>query len=136
MFNVLRPLVTFEAQRQVSNRRSQMLRFSAIALAALYVVIAQQAGIMRAGMTLVGSGLAMLNGLAWLNYLFILSAACGLFATAITQERESGTLPLLMVADIPFRPFVLGKWVQFLSPSALIVLMEIPLLASATFFGA
>lgn len=135
MLTVLKPLIDFEAQRQASNGRAHWIRWCAIVMAAFVLTSAQITAVVTSGASVVGSGIDMLQGLAWLNYVFIAVAALGLFATAITNERESGTLPLLVVADIPFRPFVVGKWAQFLFPAALIVLLEIPLLASATFFG-
>lgn len=135
MLSILRPLIAFEAQRQAVNARAHWMRWAAIVLAALFLVVSQFHSLASGGMVLVGSGLPMLAGLVWLNYVFIGIAALGLFATSITNERESGTLPLLVVADIPFRPFVVGKWAQFLFPAALIVLLELPLLAGATFFG-
>lgn len=135
MLQVLRPLITFEAQRQATNPRAHWVRWGALLLAGLFLVVAQFHAMTAGGLSLVGSGQGMLSGLAWLNYVFILVACLGLFATAVTNERESGTLPLLVVADIPFRPFVCGKWAQFLFPAALIVLLELPLLAGATFFG-
>lgn len=135
MFQMLQPLLVFETQRQTTNRRPQVIRCVAAALAVLALAISQYQANVLGGMSLVGSGLPMLRGLAAANYAMTVIVALGLFAPTMAQERESGTLPLLVIANIRFRPFVFGKWMQYLIPVGLVVFVELPLLFSAVFFG-
>lgn len=135
MFQMLQPLLVFETQRQTANRRPQVIRCVAAALAVLALAISQYQANVLGGMSLVGSGLPMLRGLAAANYAMTVIVALGLFAPTMAQERESGTLPLLVIANIRFRPFVFGKWMQYLIPVGLVVFVELPLLFSAVFFG-
>lgn len=135
MLNFWKPLLQFELFRQASGQRPHIIRCAAFALALLCLLQAQFQFVRVSGGALIGSGLGILSGLAWLNYVLTLIAGVGLFAPSLTNERETGTLPLLVIADVPLGPFVLGKWMQDLLPAALIVFVELPLIVSSVFFG-
>ena len=130
------PLAHFAARRQLLGRRPQRLRLVAIlVLSLVYVSVHAGRAATMWGPSLVGSGAAMLSAAAWLNYAIVLVAAVSLFATPVTDDRESGTLPLLIAADVRPATYLLGKLFAVATAVGLMLVVQLPLLASPLFFG-
>ena len=127
-------LMQFEFGRQVRGRRGTQMRTGACVILALLFLWVQLAGA-AAGVSPVGSGLQMLSFAAGLNYALILLAAVSVFATLISEERETGTLPLLLAADVTGPTLAAGKLQSAATGAVLLLLTQLPLLTGAMFFG-
>jgi hypothetical protein len=80
-------------------------------------------------------GLELFRMMVYLNFFFILLAGCGLFASAITEEKEEGTLDLLQMAGINPLTLLLGKLVPRLISCLLMLAVQFPLVVLAITLG-
>src|SRR5688500_2598287 len=65
-------------------------------------------------------GLNFFRSLAFLNVALITLAGAGYFASAITEEKEEGTIGLLIMADLSVVSILLGKSTSRLVAAALV----------------
>jgi hypothetical protein len=72
---------------------------------------------------------------AWLDCGLIALAGVSFFASAITEEREEGTLPMLRIAGISDVGLLLGKSTSRLVSSALLLWVQFPFILAAITLG-
>lgn len=130
----LRPLMNFEAQRQVTSAAAARARVAVVLAAILFMSLVYAVAMARTGQP-IGIGLEMVSLLVGLNYLLVLLSGASLFASAITEERDAGTLPLLVTAGVPLRTIVAGKGAARLVPVVSLIVVQLPLLFGAFGFG-
>lgn len=80
-------------------------------------------------------GLRLFSSMVYLNFMFILLAGCGLFASAITEEKEEATLSLLQMAGINPLTLLLGKLVPRLVTALLLLAVQLPMVVLAITLG-
>ncbi|MEM9701804.1 MAG: ABC transporter permease subunit [Planctomycetota bacterium] len=80
-------------------------------------------------------GLSFFENICWLNVLFISLAAVSLFATAVTEEKEEGTLGLLRMANVGRAALMLGKSTSRLVAALLLLGVQMPFVLLAITLG-
>lgn len=80
-------------------------------------------------------GLDFFTKVAWLNFWLCTLAGIGFFSTAITEEKEEGTLPLLKMAGINPLGLLLGKSSVRALQIILLLLAQLPFLMLAMPLG-
>lgn len=71
-------------------------------------------------------GLQFFQNLVQLNAFLIAAAAIGFFPSVITEEKEEGTLGLMLMAGLSPLSILLGKFGSRLMQAAYVVLLQIP----------
>jgi hypothetical protein len=110
--------------------RNHLMRLLFVGLIVLMLVQAQQTSVWFGA-----PGLRFFGSIAWVNFWFILLAAPGYFASAITEEKEEQTLGLLRMADVGSAAIVLGKSVPRLLGAALLLSAQFPFTLLAVTLG-
>lgn len=80
-------------------------------------------------------GLSFFRVITYLNFAFITIAGFSLFATAITEEKEEGTLGLLKMAGISRLGILLGKSTTRLITAIMLLLVQLPFTLLAITLG-
>ena len=80
-------------------------------------------------------GLRFFSSICYLNLFFIFLAGCSFFATAVTEEKEEGTLGLLKMAGMSRGAILLGKSTSRLLSSMLLLVIQFPFLLLAITLG-
>ena len=80
-------------------------------------------------------GLSFFANICWLNVVFISLAGISLFATAVTEEKEEGTLGLLQMANVGRAAIMLGKSTSRLVAALLLLGVQIPFVLLAITLG-
>ena len=80
-------------------------------------------------------GLRFFASICYLNLFFIFLAGCSFFATAVTEEKEEGTLGLLKMANMSRGAILLGKSTSRLLSSVLLLCIQFPFLLLAITLG-
>lgn len=80
-------------------------------------------------------GLRFFSSICYLNLFFIALAGMSFFATAVTEEKEEGTLGLLKMAGMSRGAILLGKSTSRLLSSALLLVIQFPFLLLAITLG-
>ena len=80
-------------------------------------------------------GLRFFKAICYLNLLFIFLAGCSFFATAVTEEKEEGTLGLLKMANMSRGAILMGKSTSRLLSSILLLVIQFPFLLLAITLG-
>lgn len=80
-------------------------------------------------------GLRFFSAICYLNLFFIFLAGCSFFATAVTEEKEEGTLGLLKMAGMSRGAILLGKSTSRLLSSVLLLVIQFPFLLLAITLG-
>jgi ABC-type transport system involved in multi-copper enzyme maturation permease subunit len=80
-------------------------------------------------------GLVFFSTLVWMNFVFICVAAMSYFSSAITEEKEEGTLGLLRMTDLSPFAILLGKGVSRYIGGLLLVLVQVPFAMLAITLG-
>ena len=80
-------------------------------------------------------GLRFFGNICYLNVLFIVLAGVSLFATAVTEEKEEGTLGLLRMANVGRAALMLGKSTSRLVAAAFLLLGQVPFVLLAITLG-
>src|SRR5690606_21583949 len=80
-------------------------------------------------------GLNFFRSICRLNLLFIFLAGCSFFATAVTEEKEEGTLGLLKMANMSRGAILLGKSTSRLISSRLLLVIQFQFLLLAITLG-
>lgn len=80
-------------------------------------------------------GLNFFKNICYLNLFFISLAGMSFFATAVTEEKEEGTLGLLKMAGMSRGAILLGKSTSRLLSSALLLVIQFPFLLLAITLG-
>ncbi|QDT64811.1 ABC transporter permease [Calycomorphotria hydatis] len=85
--------------------------------------------------TLGAPGLNFFRYICWLNVFFIGLAGISFFATAVTEEKEEGTLGLLRMAGISYVGILLGKSTSRLMAAMLLLMVQFPFFLLAITLG-
>lgn len=101
-----------------------------LAIAVLFAVF--KARVFRFG---TASGLDFFETLVWMNAVFIVVAGLSYFASAITEEKEEGTLGLLRMTDLSPLSILLGKSTSRFVGGALMLLVQFPFALLAITLG-
>ncbi len=80
-------------------------------------------------------GLRFFSSICYLNLFFIALAGMSFFATAVTEEKEEGTLGLLKMAGMSRGAILLGKSTSRLLSSVLLLVIQVPFLLLAITLG-
>lgn len=80
-------------------------------------------------------GLRFFTAICYLNLFFIALAGTSFFATAVTEEKEEGTLGLLKMAGMSRAAILLGKSTSRLLSSMLLLVIQLPFLLLAITLG-
>ena len=80
-------------------------------------------------------GLFFFGNILWLNLVLIVLAAVSFLSTAITEEKEEGTLGLLMLAGVSPLAMLLGKSSTRLFSTALLLVVQFPFALMAIVLG-
>lgn len=80
-------------------------------------------------------GLRFFKIIAQLNELFITCAGIGYFASAITEEKEEGTIGLLMMAGLNPLGILLGKSTSRLIQASMLLVVQFPFMLLAVTLG-
>lgn len=84
----------------------------------------------------VGSpGLDFFSKIVWLDFWLVTLAGIGIFSTAITEEKEEETLPLLKLAGISALGLLLGKSTVRAFRVILLIIAQLPFLLLAVALG-
>jgi hypothetical protein len=78
------------------------------------------------GVLTTAQGLKMFTLVAYINLVFVTIAAIGLFATAITDEREDDTLPLLVMTGMTPFSLLASKGCSRLVTVAMLLAVQLP----------
>lgn len=73
-----------------------------------------------------GPGLVFFRSIGFLNVLVISVAGISYFVTAVTEEKDSGTLALLRLAGVTPLAIILGKSTSRLISSLMLLLIQLP----------
>lgn len=100
------------------------------------MIVASLAFVQLQSMVFGAPGLRVFSSISWLNVFFITLAGIGLFATAISEEKEEETLGLLRMAGISPVSLLLGKSTTRLVSVLLMLVVQFPfVLLSITLGG-
>ncbi|HCD01859.1 MAG TPA: hypothetical protein DER64_15175 [Planctomycetaceae bacterium] len=80
-------------------------------------------------------GLFFFSNILWLNFALIVLAAASFLATAITEEKEEGTLGLLLLAGVSPLAMLLGKSASRQFSTALLLVVQFPFALMAIVLG-
>ena len=115
---------------EASGLRGHLLRLGFAGFIEIALLIAA-----ATSLTLGAPGLAFFENICWLNVVFISLAAVSLFATAVTEEKEEGTLGLLRMANVGRAALMLGKSTSRLVAALLLLGVQIPFVLLAITLG-
>ena len=115
---------------EASGLRGHLLRLGFAGFIEIALLIAA-----ATSLSLGAPGLAFFENICWLNVLFISLAAVSLFATAVTEEKEEGTLGLLRMANVGRAALMLGKSTSRLVAALLLLGVQIPFVLLAITLG-
>jgi ABC-type transport system involved in multi-copper enzyme maturation permease subunit len=88
-----------------------------------------------ASLILGAPGLLFFQIIFFLNYFYLGLAGCGFFATAITEEKEEGTLGLLRMTNLNALSILLGKSTSRLCAVLLLIAVQVPFLMLGVTMG-
>jgi len=77
------------------------------------------------GLTGVGTSRDVVSWILWTEFIIVLLVLCNVAASAITREREDGTLDLLLVTPITSRYYIWGKLRGLISFAAILLIVPI-----------
>lgn len=95
-------------------------------IGAVLVILALLVGAQLRGSTVGAPGLVFFHSVSWLGAVLITLAAIGHFSTSITEEKEEGTLGLLLLADISPLSILLGKSTNRVLSALLLFVAQFP----------
>ncbi len=115
---------------EASGLRGHLLRLGFAGFIEIALLIAA-----ATSLSLGAPGLAFFENICWLNVVFISLAAVSLFATAVTEEKEEGTLGLLRMANVGRAALMLGKSTSRLVAALLLLGVQMPFVLLAITLG-
>lgn len=134
------PLVTKELIEQASRKRTYVIRtVYAIGLFVTFVILyshfVQRPGFVIGNRALLGTGRMIFDQLVAIQLAAIYILLPATLAGAITEERERGSLQLLMLTRLSASQIVIQKLISRLIPMFTLILLSLPLFALAYSFG-
>lgn len=110
--------------------RAHMARAGMLGLTALSLMSAWAMSTVTAA-----PGLSYFGMILSLNLMFLLTVGLGVFASAIAEEREQGTLGLLKLTGVSRLAILLGKSTSWLLVVLVMILLQMPFVALAVTMG-
>jgi ABC-type transport system involved in multi-copper enzyme maturation permease subunit len=92
---------------------------------AAFMILSIGAAFMES-LSLTGPGLLFFHNICVLNYLLIAVAGISYFVSAVTEEKDSGTLSLLRLAGVSPIQIILGKSTSRLISSLMLLWIQLP----------
>lgn len=121
---------TFALKKDVHLKRTHIFRFACIALVFLILFSSW-----LTSSRISSPGLDYFTKIVWLNFWLITLAGIGFFSTAITEEKEEETLPLLKLAGMNSLGLLLGKSTVRALRVILLLVGQLPFLMLAVALG-
>ena len=115
---------------EASGLRGHLLRLGFAGSVEIALLIAA-----ATSLSLGAPGLEFFKEICWLNVLFIGLAGVSLFATAVSEEKEEGTLGLLQMANVGRAAIMLGKSTSRLAAALLLLGVQVPFVLLAITLG-
>ena len=115
---------------EASGLRGHLLRLGFAGFIEIALLVAA-----ATSLSLGAPGLAFFENICWLNVVFISLAGVSLFATAVTEEKEEGTLGLLRMANVGRAALMLGKSTSRLFAALLLLGVQVPFVLLAITLG-
>ena len=130
MLNGVFALLERSLRIDVRSRSTHLIRFGLMIsiYAALYIAVAMQA---RFG----APGLRFFEWMAYLDAAFLTLLGIGFLSSVITEEKEEGTLGLILMAGISPLGILLGKSINRLLHAMLLIAIQYPLMLLAVTMG-
>lgn len=117
---------------RIDARRAGAHLFRLFVLGAVYTVFLT----ILTDTRLIGApGLRFFSGLAFANLMILSLGAAQIFGSVITEEKEDGTLPLLLLTGISPLVLLLGKSSSRMLQVCLLVLVQLPMAMFAVILG-
>ncbi len=120
----------FALKKDVQLKKIHLFRFASIGLVFI-LFFSSWLSSARIG----SPGLDFFTKIVWLNFWLVTLAGIGIFSTAITEEKEEETLPLLKLAGISSLGLLLGKSTVRAVRIILLILAQLPFLILAVALG-
>ena len=120
----------FALKKDVQLQKMHLFRFACIGLVFI-LFFSSWLNSARIG----SPGLDFFTKIVWLNFWLVTLAGVGIFSTAITEEKEEETLPLLKLAGISSLGLLLGKSTVRAVRIILLILAQLPFLMLAVALG-
>ncbi|QDU53514.1 hypothetical protein [Gimesia panareensis] len=121
---------SFAIKKDVYLRKMHLLRFACIGIVFLMFFSSWLSS------SSVGApGLDFFSKMIWLDFWLVTLAGIGIFSTAITEEKDEETLPLLKLAGISSLGLLLGKSTVRAVRIILLILAQVPFLLLAVGLG-
>ncbi|WP_339730136.1 hypothetical protein [uncultured Gimesia sp.] len=120
----------FALKKDVCLKRTHIFRFACIAL--VFIILFSS---WLTSSRISSPGLDFFTKIVWLNFWLITLAGIGFFSTAITEEKEEETLPLLKLAGLNSLGLLLGKSTVRSFRVILLLMGQLPFLMLAIALG-
>ncbi|QDV53850.1 ABC transporter permease [Gimesia fumaroli] len=121
---------SFALKKDIRLKRTHIFRFVCIGL--VFIILFSS---WLTSSKISSPGLDFFTKIVWLNFWLITLAGIGFFSTAITEEKEEETLPLLKLAGIDSLGLLLGKSTVRSLRIILILISQLPFLMLAIALG-
>ena len=121
---------SFSLKKDILLKKTHILRFACVALVFLILFSSWLTSSRTSS-----PGLDFFTKIVWLNFWLVTLTGIGFFSTAITEEKEEETLPLLKLAGINTLALLLGKSTVRASRVILLLLGQLPFLMIAVALG-
>ncbi len=130
MFHGVLTLLARALREDARRGQAHAFRLSGTALILIFLIVAHASS---GGVA--APGLRFFELISWLNLALIVLAGASYFATAITEEKEQGTLGLLQLAGVSPLGLLLGKSTSRLISVLLVFLGQLPFALLAITLG-
>lgn len=120
----------FALKKDILLKRTHLFRFASIGI--VFVILFSS---WLTSSRISSPGLDFFTKIVWLNFWLVTLAGIGFFSTAITEEKEEETLPLLKLAGLNPLALLLGKSTVRALRVILLLLGQLPFLMLAVTLG-
>jgi hypothetical protein len=129
----LSPLLALFGRSLRDDTRSKTLLWARVGIAAavLFAILRAHTSFFTGG----APGLRFFSAVVTMNFIFICAAGMSYFASAITEEKEEGTLGMLRMTDLSPVAILLGKSTSRLAGGFLLLLVQVPFVMLAITLG-
>ncbi|MCH9653078.1 MAG: hypothetical protein K0U86_11885 [Planctomycetes bacterium] len=121
---------SFALKKDIRLKRTHIFRFACIGIVFLILFSSW-----LTSSRISSPGLDFFTKIVWLNFWLVTLAGIGFFSTAITEEKEENTLPLLQLAGLNTLALLLGKSTVRALRVILLLLGQLPFLMLAIALG-
>lgn len=130
MFQGALTLLTRALREDATRRRAHAFRLAGVVLILVFLIVSH---VLSGGVS--APGRRFFELISWLNLALIVLAGASYFATAITEEKEQGTLGLLQLAGVSSLGLLLGKSTSRLISVLLVFFGQLPFALLAITLG-